>query len=54
MTSLSTHLNDRELWEINKDEVAHYGHMVLNASLEKLIDFLLVSKRSDRSQLSKM
>ncbi len=38
MTSLSTHLNDKELWKIDKDEVAYYGDMVLNASLEKLID----------------
>ena len=38
MTGLSTHLNDRELWKIDKDEVAYYGHMVLNGSLEKLID----------------
>ena len=38
MTSLSTHLNDKELWKIDKDEVAYYGHMVLDASLEKLID----------------
>mgnify|MGYP000365302336 FL=1 len=38
MTSLSTHLNDRELWKIDKDEVAYYRHMVLNTSLEKLID----------------
>ena len=38
MTGLSTHLNDRELWKIDKDEVAYYRHMVLNTSLEKLID----------------
>ena len=38
MTSLSTHLNDRELWKIDKDEVAYYGHMILNGSLEKLLD----------------
>ena len=38
MTSLSTHLNDKDLCKIDKDEVAYYGHMVLNASLEKLID----------------
>ena len=38
MTSLSTHLNDRELWKIDKDEVTYYGQMVLNGSLEKLID----------------
>ena len=38
MTSLSTHLNDKELWRIDKDEVAYYEHMVLNAPLEKLID----------------
>ena len=38
MTSLSTHLNNRELWKIDKDEVAYYRHMVLNTSLEKLID----------------
>ena len=38
MTSLSTHLNDKELWKIDKDEVAYYEHMVLNAPLEKLID----------------
>ena len=38
MTSLSTHLNDKELWKIDKDEVAYYRHMVFNSSLEKLID----------------
>lgn len=38
MTSLSTHLDDRELWKIDKDEVAYYRHMVFNSSLEKLID----------------
>ena len=38
MTSLSTHLNDKALWRIDKDEVAYYEHMVLNAPLEKLID----------------
>ncbi len=37
MTSLSTHLNDKNLWRIDKDEVAYYEHMVLNAPLEKLI-----------------
>ena len=38
MTSLSTHLNDKDLLRIDKDEVAYYEHMVLNAPLEKLID----------------
>ena len=38
MTRLSTHLNDRELWKIDKDEVAYYRHMAFNSSLEKLID----------------
>ena len=46
MTSLSTHLNDKELWKIDKDEVAYYGHMALNASLEKLID-TASNKRDD-------
>ncbi|MDC3081192.1 7,8-didemethyl-8-hydroxy-5-deazariboflavin synthase CofG [Paracoccaceae bacterium] len=38
MTSLSTHLNDKELWKIDKDEVGHYSHLVFNTPLEKLID----------------
>ena len=46
MTSLSTHLNDKELWKIDKDEVAYYGHMALNTSLEKLID-TASNKRDD-------
>ena len=46
MTSLSTHLSDKELWKINKDEVAYYRHMVLNAPLEELID-TASSKRDD-------
>ncbi len=46
MTSLSTHLNDKELWTIDKDEVAYYGHMVLNGSIEKLID-AASNKRDD-------
>ena len=47
MTSLSTHLNDKELWKIDKDEVAYYRHMVLNSSLEKLID--AASSKRDKS-----
>ena len=46
MTSLSTHLNDKELWKIDKDEVAYYEHMALNAPLEKLID-AASNKRDD-------
>ncbi len=46
MSSLSTHLNDKELWKIDKDEIAYYGHMALNASLEKLID-TASNKRDD-------
>ena len=46
MTSLSTHLNDKELWKINKDEVADYRYMVLNAPLEELID-TASNKRDD-------
>ena len=47
MPSLSTHLNDKELCKINKDEVAYYRHMVLKAPLEKLMD-TASNKRDDR------
>ena len=46
MTSLSTHLSDKELWKINKDEVAYYRYMVLNTPLEELID-TASNKRDD-------
>ena len=46
MTSLSTHLSDKELWKINKDEVAYYRHMALNTPLEVLID-TASNKRDD-------
>ena len=46
MTSLSTHLNDKDLLRIDKDEVAYYEDMVRNAPLEKLTD-TASNKRDD-------
>ena len=38
MTSLSTHLTDKELYQIDRNEVDFYKHLVLDVPLQKLID----------------
>ena len=38
MTSLSTHLSDKELYQTDRDEVEFYKNLVLNVSLQELID----------------
>ena len=38
MTSLSTHLNDKELYQIDRDEVDFYKDLVIDVPLQKLID----------------
>ena len=38
MTSLSAHLNDKELYQIDRDEVDFYKDLVIDVPLQKLID----------------
>ena len=38
MTSLSTHLTDKELYQIDRNEVDFYKHLVLDVPLQKLMD----------------
>ena len=38
MASLSTHLRDKELYQIDRDEIVFYKNLVLSTPLQKLID----------------